>query len=101
MIDQIITALNSTRFSLTNEKETQAQIEKVLKQLLSCAVEREVHLTSADIVDFMIDDKIAIEVKLRGTKKAIYAQLKRYAQSKKVYSIILVSGVTLGLPKEI
>ena len=84
------------RVPLTDEKVTQAAIANAL-ELAGVAFEREVRLSEADIVDFMIGS-IAVEVKIKGAKAAIYRQLERYAEHERVTSILLVSSRSMHLP---
>lgn len=84
------------RVPLTDEKVTQAAIANAL-ELAGVTFEREVRLSDADIVDFMAGS-IAIEVKIKGAKAAIYRQLERYAEHDCVSSILLVSSRSMHLP---
>jgi hypothetical protein len=99
----VLELLQSGRYSLNNEKETQAQVGARLRDTLEgVLVESEKRLSARDIPDFLVDGKIAIEVKLRGwQKKEIFKQLTRYAKHDVVECIILVTNVSLGLPTEI
>ena len=99
---EILSLLSSARFSLTNEKETQRQIFEHLSSKLDCPIEREVRLSPHNIADIMVGGGWLIEVKIkRASKMSIFNQLKRYAHFGKVCGVILVTGVPLGLPKEI
>ncbi len=95
--------LVSARADLSSEKAAQADLAAVLlARLPGVSVEREVRLSSHDVVDIMVDGSVAVEVKLRGQPKAsIYRQLKRYAAHDRVKSLILVSNIAMGLPPEI
>lgn len=87
-------AIKSHRFNLTDEKTTQAEIFPFIQYL---GFEKEYHLDSENIPDFFADG-IAIEVKIKGQKAAIYRQLKRYSVFEEVHALILVSGRSMGLP---
>ena len=99
MIEQIFAAMRGIRFPLKNEKELQSALSD---RFTSVGLEhqREVGLSSSDIVDFMFGD-IAAEVKTQGSKIAIYRQLERYAQHDRVAAIVLISNVPMGLPASI
>lgn len=84
------------RLPLNDEKVTQAAIANAL-ELAGVSFEREVRLSDADIVDFMAGT-IAIEVKIKGAKAAIYRQLERYAEHGCVTSILLVTSRSMHLP---
>ena len=97
MIRTLIDLLRSARLDLSNEKRAQADVEVVLMRS-GISFEREVRLTDADIVDFMVGG-IAIEIKLRGAKKKeVYRQLCRYARHERVESLLLASNMSMGLP---
>lgn len=100
MIDHIIRTLGSRRFSLTDEKKTQEEIEAALIET-GIPVSREVRLGDGDIIDFVCADTIGIECKLKGGRRAIYEQVRRYAQHDSISTLILVTNVPTGFPEEI
>lgn len=93
-------AIRNARCSLSNEKATQADIEKVLLAS-GLSFQREARLGPGDIPDFMVDDRLAIEVKLRGQRKQIYRQLSRYASYPQVDGLIFVSNISMSIPETI
>jgi hypothetical protein len=98
-VQSIVTMLASYRFPLSAEKATQAAIEDAFK---AHQVEhrREYRLSAEDVVDFFIpEDAIAVEVKIKGSKRAIFAQVSRYAKHESVREIILVTNVPMGMPQ--
>ncbi|MFM0405270.1 hypothetical protein [Paraburkholderia dipogonis] len=96
MMHSIKAIIEQQRLPLNDEKVTQAAIANAL-ELAGVAFEREVRLSDADIVDFMIGS-IAIEVKIKGAKAQIYRQLERYAEHERVTSILLVTSRSMHLP---
>jgi hypothetical protein len=97
---QVVNLIRSAAIDLSNEKRAQADVEQVFTQA-GIDFQREVHLTPADIVDFMVGG-IAVEVKLQGArKKEVYRQLRRYAQHPSVTAVILASNLSMGLPAQI
>lgn len=52
--------------------------------------QREVVLSPADRIDFLLDD-LGIEVKVKGQLYAVYQQLTRYAASPRVRELLLVT----------
>lgn len=96
MMQNIKAIIEQHRLPLTDEKVTQAAIANAL-ELAGVSFEREVRLSDADIVDFMVGN-IAIEVKIKGAKAAIYRQLERYAEHDNVSSILLVTSRSMHLP---
>lgn len=102
-MQEITDLLSSYSFSLNNEKLCQLEIEEILK-LNNINFKREYDLRPSGgkgIVDFMINDSIAIEVKLKGQRKSIYRQCRDYCCSTEVNSLILLSNVAMQLPGEI
>lgn len=95
-IDSMLSLIRRYRFSLTDEKETQREIEEMLKEN-NIVYSREHRLSKEDIPDFLISG-LCIEVKLKGTKKNIYKQLERYSKYDEVEQILLVTNKSLGMP---
>ncbi len=102
MSDIVVTVfkyLSSSKFDLTDEKRTQEGIATILSAA-GVQHQREHRLSDSDIIDFYLDG-IGIEVKLKGTKKNIYRQLRRYAIHPDIRALILLTNVSMGLPGEI
>lgn len=99
-ISQLIGIFHRHRIDLTDEKRAQADIEQAF---IAAGVEfqREHRLSQADIVDFLVNGNIAVEVKIGGSRMAIYRQLERYAAHDAVTDLLLVSNVPITLPKTI
>ena len=95
-MQEIKNIIERHRLPLTDEKVTQAAIANAL-ELAGVTFEREVRLSEADIVDFMVGS-IAVEVKIKGAKAGIYRQMERYAQHERVTAILLVSSRSMHLP---
>ncbi|MBR0871180.1 hypothetical protein JQ633_12485 [Bradyrhizobium tropiciagri] len=108
---RILEVLSRYRMPLTDEKALQVEIAKVL---MSCDLphQREVDLGGGDIVDFMVlrpglslqkgtAPGVAIEVKIGGSRRAIFRQLERYCAHDAVEEIILATAVYMGLPETI
>lgn len=95
-IQTIIRLLQSRRFTLSDEKRLQAEIEEVLTD---AGIEhvREYRLDAGSIIDFFISG-VGIEVKRRGSKLEIWRQLERYAEFYEVETLILVTNVPMGCP---
>ncbi len=98
--ERVIKILNTRRFDLAREKRTQADIEALL---LSAGVEfvREFRFNDENIIDFIIDGEIGLEVKLKAPKRLIYDQCERYTSFLKLSSLILVTNTMMGFPKEL
>lgn len=96
MLTKVLSLLRRTRFNLTSESQLQQEISQVFTAI-NLTFEREFSLDKYSRPDFMIGD-IAIEVKIKGSKKAIYKQCVRYCEHPKVATLILVTSKTMGFP---
>ncbi|MDR6953807.1 hypothetical protein J2X65_003170 [Ancylobacter sp. 3268] len=92
----IYRTLTGVRFPLHDEKELQAAMAE---RFTSAGLEfrREVTLAPGDIVDFMIGGT-AVEVKIKGQRRAILRQCERYAAHECVSAVLLVTNVAMGFP---
>lgn len=59
---------------------------------------REVRLTPQDIVDVLVEERIALEVKIDGSLSEVTRQLHRYAQSDRVAELLLVTTCSRHKP---
>ncbi|MBI1405691.1 MAG: hypothetical protein GC145_06150 [Caulobacter sp.] len=87
------------RFDLSREALTQADIETWLaaRLPLGCLLEREVRLGPRDRPDFMVDGRLAIEVKIKHQqRRAIWRQVERYVAHDRVEAVVLASNVAMG-----
>lgn len=97
----LIQFIQSRRFPLGTEKETQAAIEAELRAE-GHAFLREHRFSDEDIVDFFFPETgLAAEVKVKKGARAIHAQLERYCGHSEVRSIVLVTNAAMGLPASI
>ncbi len=55
------------------------------------AFEREVSLSSKDRIDFLVEGRVGLEVKIVGGLSEVTRQLHRYAQSERIEALILVT----------
>ena len=93
--------LGTGRFDLTREANTQAEIELFLAERLpqGCRVEREVRLSHADRIDFIVGEDVGIEVKLGNARPGdVLRQLERYAAHPRLEALILLTNRALALP---
>jgi hypothetical protein len=101
MIEKLFAILSKHRFSLEKEKETQLEIAALLKNK-DIDFTREFILDKESTIDFMFEEQgIGMEVKIKGGKRAIYRQCERYCSFDKIKTLILVTGRSMGMPKEI
>ena len=96
MLNQVLSLLRRTRFNLTSESQLQQEISQVFATQ-NLTINREVRLSERDRPDFMVDG-IAIEVKIKGSKKEIYKQCVRYCEHDSVTTLILVTSKSMGFP---
>ena len=86
------------KFQFDNEKDLQHGLELVFAKEAGVGFRREVPLTKADIVDFLFDDGVAVEVKVKGSWPLVLRQLLRYAECAEVKAVVLVtSKIRLGI----
>jgi len=85
---------------LGSEKSVQERLSALLDEA-GIRHKREVELGPGDLVDFMIEGGIALEVKLKASKRAIYRQCARYCAHPSVKALVLASATAMGFPPEI
>lgn len=98
--EDVVRFFQQRRFPLTDEKFLQARIEETFIAE-GVAFEREVRLSSKDIIDFIVEGGVGIEVKIKGGKRAIYDQVVRYCAHERIGSVVLLTSVAMGFPPEI
>ena len=98
-IQNILRVISNSRFPLHNEKELQLAIENLFTEK-GIQFDREHRLDDKNIPDFFISG-IAIEIKIKGSAKAIYKQCVRYCAFTDVQSLILVTNKSMGFPEDI
>lgn len=97
---EIASILQCGRFPLTDEKRTQTAIAEGLISAKK-AFQREFRLSPKEIIDFMLDKGVGLEIKIKGQRMAIFRQLERYAEIEQIQGLILATSVSMHLPKEI
>jgi len=96
--DTIREVLSSSQLSVDSEKALQNQIEQLFKDR-NIPYEREAKVAQG-FIDFLCGD-VGIEVKVKGSKRAIYRQCKGYMEDDRINSILVVSNQALALPPTI
>lgn len=89
--------LRRNRFRLGHEDLLQQDVEALFRRE-GVPYQREFILGPADRVDFLVDGRIAVELKIRARKRVIYGQLVRYAAHDIVESLVLASVTPMGIP---
>lgn len=95
----IMQVLSRCRLPLTDEKKLQAAIACEFDQA-GLDYGREHRLSERDVIDFRLG-AIGLEVKIKGSKRAIYKQMERYAEHEALKELILVSNVPMGFPSSL
>lgn len=95
---RIIEILTTHRWPLSDEKLLQPLIAIEFARAGLSNISREVHLGPRDIVDFLIGG-VAVEVKIKGDRRAIFRQLERYCGYDAVGEIVLATNVPMSLPE--
>lgn len=89
-LERIHTALTSRRYRASNEAAVQAYIGAALTAAGLDAV-GEYRLTGRDRPDFLVDGRIAIEVKIQGSMAAAVRQVARYAEHADIDAIVFAT----------
>ncbi len=90
-------ALTAHAFRYENERDLQDGVARVLGEIGGMIVRPEVNLTSRDRVDFLCGTRgrtsvrVGVEVKIAGPVAQVRRQLERYARSRSVDALLLVS----------
>ncbi len=101
--EAVCAALARARVSITTEAQCQADVMEVLSGDLPFAVSREHRLGPADRPDFLVDGRVAVECKAKGSHgPSCLRQLERYARHDQVEALVLAyAGKALAMPAEI
>ncbi|WP_421849838.1 hypothetical protein [Oricola sp.] len=98
-VQAIASDLERFRVSLRAEKATQADIARCL-DTIGRAYQREVRLDAKNVIDFLVDG-IGIEVKLKGVKRNVLRQCRRYCAFEEIRGLILFTNLAMGLPADL
>ena len=97
---QIVDVLTRNRLPLADEKALQAAMAAAFDRA-GLPYAREVRLSDDDIVDFMVAERAAVEVKIKGARRSIYRQCERYCAHDRVSELVLATNVPMSLPATI
>jgi hypothetical protein len=100
VVSDLLNLFKRNKFTLEDEKTLQAQIALKLNTN-GFPYLREFHLDEKNIPDFIVNENIVIEVKLKGTATQIYYQCERYCKFDEVRALILVTNKSMTLPTSI
>lgn len=95
----VLRCLTAHRFDASTEERLQAGIALALAGD-GLQLEREVVLAPGSRIDFLSPCGLGIEVKIDGAESAVLQQLMRYAQSERVWALVLFTTRSkhLGMP---
>lgn len=97
---ELLKLFSSVRFRLETEKQLQSEIYAELNSKFS-SVKREVPLDPKNIIDFIVNENCGLEIKLDGSKKAIYYQCERYTAFQEIDILVLATNKSVTLPAQI
>ncbi len=98
-MDEVIKVLERHRFILGSESTVQKQVAEALTEA-AINFDREYRLDPHNRIDFMAGIT-GIEVKLKGSRRAILRQVTRYCDFAVLGNLILLSSVAMGMPQAI
>lgn len=101
-MEKVLSALGGRPYDVTNEYTTQEGITTALASA-GISFRKEFSLSKRDRPDFYCEDGIVIEVKIKGGSRPreMLRQLSRYCEYDCVKAIILATGRTTRMPREI
>lgn len=99
-IHEVIKAFSAHQLDFSSEDVLQSQIAQMFTEI-GISFQREVRLSAQDRIDFLVEDGLGVEVKIKGSPHAIYRQCKRYCASGQIRTLLLVTGRSMGLPDQI
>lgn len=101
VIFKIIEMVSKYKLGVQNEKILQGQIAEIF---IAGKIPffKEYRLDDKNIPDFYIRQaQIAVEIKIKGSKKEIYKQCERYSKFDQVKEILLITNRSMGFPEEL
>lgn len=96
IVDEVCSALQGCQFDLSDERRLQQQIAARL-DAAGVAYQREVVLGDCGTIDFVVSG-LGIEVKIKGRKRAVYRQCKRYLDDPRLEGLLLLTNLPMGMP---
>ncbi|SIJ20642.1 bacteriophage protein gp37 [Mycobacteroides abscessus subsp. abscessus] len=90
LAQELVDVLRNHTHRGSREFDIQDSIERVLRAK-GYQVERERRLSERDRPDFLINEHVVIEVKMKASGTAVLAQIGRYAEHRQVRAIVVAS----------
>lgn len=91
MINAILRTLSSARIRSSTEAQMHEDVAAALEDA-GASFSRERQLTPQDRIDFLVAGGIGIECKIDGTPTEVARQMIRYAASREITCLILVTS---------
>lgn len=92
IIESIILLIQNKKLSLQKEKVLQVELEEIFTQN-KLYFKREYRLNQNNIIDFYFpNEKIGLEIKIKGDKAKILEQLERYSRFDEIEGIFLLTN---------
>jgi len=88
---QVATVIASHLYRFDSESALQEGIHRALDSL-EFGVEREAILGPGERLDFFVDGRVAVEVKIKGSAAELTRQVYRYAQRPEVEAVVVVTS---------
>lgn len=90
VVERIRALCQNLRTQTSTEKVLQDALEPLLQKTFSSVI-REARLDETDVVDFLIEGTVALEVKVDGSPMAVTRQMMRYLDHDGVKRLVLVT----------
>lgn len=98
--EKIIFILKKYKLVITNEKMLQKEIAAIFHNL-DIPFTREKVIGPKSHIDFLFDNGVGVEIKIKGNSRKIYDQCLRYAECADIQSMLLITTKTMGIPNVI
>lgn len=98
-VKRLFSEIQGFPFNVEDEKRVQEQMSDLLSPFFK--ISKEHRLSNSDIIDFLLDDTIGVEVKVKGSVEQIFKQCERYCEHDTIKAFVLVTARSMGFPKEI
>jgi len=82
--------IERSRINLSTEISAHVALADILRRE-GLVVETEVSLSATDRIDLLVEH-VGIEVKVKGARRAVFAQLERYASHDRIGALVLATG---------
>lgn len=90
LAQRIAVICERTRINVSTEVAAHNDVTRAL-EAAGFEVRREIRLSARDRIDVMVAG-VGIEVKIKGSRRDIYRQLERYAESPEVTALVLATS---------